>query len=345
MGAFDQVVVSCELHIVCHGLVVTEEIDGVQVTVEEMPRAIVEDLGDAVSENPRRRRSESRLLPQGSETDGIVAAGVVTIDVEYLDRVPEFIVIPARVVAVLELLEPERKRLFGVRHVGGYRRLHYLRHVSEVVYAIRQPRVHHVGIAHVLHPHRPVRLPGLEERPLRVHPHSHRRAAVAAVHRPALNHGILLCPPGALLDVGLRHVRRVGVHPPGENELRRSRLCLRGNPFRAGTGRCRGGLILRRSGQRPILSNHRRDAYLIQQSVEVGGRRLPGMSAQPQHVQPATEDPVGDTCRGLHNVQPSVQVDAHLLLPLVPGNRHVRPPVQGHGPVPGHVSPGPIEPE
>ena len=55
-------------------------------------------------------------------------------------------------VSVPDLLEPDCKRLLRVRHAGGDRRLHDLRHVSEVVPAIRQPGVHGVRIAHVLHP-------------------------------------------------------------------------------------------------------------------------------------------------------------------------------------------------
>ena len=55
--AFDQVVVAGELHVVGHGLVVAQEVDGVQVPVQEMPRTVVEDLGDAVPEGPGGRRS------------------------------------------------------------------------------------------------------------------------------------------------------------------------------------------------------------------------------------------------------------------------------------------------
>ena len=62
MCAFDQVVVARELQVARHGLIVTQEIDTVQVSVEGMPRAVAEGLGDTVSEGPGGCRFESCLF-------------------------------------------------------------------------------------------------------------------------------------------------------------------------------------------------------------------------------------------------------------------------------------------
>jgi len=60
--ALDQVVVSRELQVAGDGLVITQEIDGVQVAVKQMPLAVAEGLGDTVSESPGGCSSESCLL-------------------------------------------------------------------------------------------------------------------------------------------------------------------------------------------------------------------------------------------------------------------------------------------
>ena len=272
VGALDEVMVPGELHVAGRGLVVSQKIHAVQVTVEEMPRAVAEGLADAVSEGAGRRRLETRLLEKGPETNRIVAAGVVAVNVEHLDRVAQLAVVAGRVVPMLDLLEPDGKRLLQVGHAGSDRRLDDLGYVSEVVPAVGQPGVDHVGIAHVLHPHRAIRLPGLEERTLRVHADSHRRAATASVHRPALHHFVALRALGDLLDVGLRRVGRVRFHLPRADELRRPPL--RRRSFRAGPLdlRTRRALFLLRARQRLVLANDRRDADLVQQPVEVRGR-------------------------------------------------------------------------
>jgi len=64
-----------------------------------------------VSQRPGGRGSEAGLFPQRAETNGIVAAGIEAVDVEDLDRVAEFVVVAARMVSMLDLLEPDGKGL------------------------------------------------------------------------------------------------------------------------------------------------------------------------------------------------------------------------------------------
>lgn len=106
MRTLDQILVPCELDVVSDRRVVAQEIDAVQVPVQEMPPAVVENLRDAVPQRPGRGRPESRLFPQRPQADGIVAAGVEAVNVEDLDGVPQFVVVAGRMVAMTDLLEP-----------------------------------------------------------------------------------------------------------------------------------------------------------------------------------------------------------------------------------------------
>ena len=96
VGPLDQVVVAHDVLLAGHGLVVPQEVDGVHVAVVEVPAAVVEGLGDAVAQGPGRRRLESGLAPQGGQADGVVAAGVVAVDVEDLHRVAQLVVVARR---------------------------------------------------------------------------------------------------------------------------------------------------------------------------------------------------------------------------------------------------------
>ena len=100
MSPLHQVVIAHDVLFAGDGLIVPQEIDGVHVAVIEMPTAVVIGLGNAVPERPGWRRLQARLAPECGQANGIIAAGVVTINVEDFDRVEEFVVVAARMVAI-----------------------------------------------------------------------------------------------------------------------------------------------------------------------------------------------------------------------------------------------------
>ena len=62
------------------------------------------------------RHLQPRPLPEAGQADGVVAAGVVAVDVEDLDGIAQLVVVAAPVIAVADLLKPERDGLLAVRH-------------------------------------------------------------------------------------------------------------------------------------------------------------------------------------------------------------------------------------
>jgi hypothetical protein len=184
VGALDQVVIAHEVLFAGHGLVVAQEIDGVHVPVVEMPAAVVERLGNAMSERPSRRRLKARRTPQRRQGDGVVAAGVVAVNVEDLHRIEQLVVVAPGMMAILNFLEPQRKGFLGVRHGRRGGRGNDLRDVAKIVAPIGKPRIDDVGLAHIFHAHRPVGLPFLEQGPFARNAASHRRAAIPSVHGP-----------------------------------------------------------------------------------------------------------------------------------------------------------------
>jgi hypothetical protein len=223
----DQVVVADDVLFAGHGLVVPQEVDGVQVAVKEMPAAVVECLRDAMSQGPGRSRLEPRSAPQRAQADGVIAARVVAVHVEHLDRIAQFAVVPGGVVAIPDFLEPQRKSPFGVGHARRHGRGNDLVDVAEVVLAVGKPRVDDIGLTHVLHPHGPVGLPGLNEGALPRHSASHGGPAIPAVHGASLDHGVTVLSLGDLLDIRSRDVRRVSILGPGIQFFVRS--CQRSN--------------------------------------------------------------------------------------------------------------------
>ena len=93
MSALDQIVIAHHVLFAGHRLVVAQEVNGVHVAVIEMPSAIVEHLGNAMPQRPDRRDLQAGGAPQGGQGNGIVAAGVVAINVKNLNRVAEFVVV------------------------------------------------------------------------------------------------------------------------------------------------------------------------------------------------------------------------------------------------------------
>ena len=111
---------------------------------------------------------------------------------------------------MLDFLPPEGPGLVAVGHPRFDGAGHDPFEAAEVVVAIREPGIHHIGCAHVLHPDGAIRLPGL----LEGLPDPLGRAAVPAVHRARLDDDVLDPSVGDLLHVPLRHVGRVMVRRP-----------------------------------------------------------------------------------------------------------------------------------
>jgi hypothetical protein len=119
---------------------------------------------------------------------------------------------------MLDLLPPEGPGLLPLGHPRLDRPGHDPVEAAEVVAAVGEPGIDHVGLAHVLDPHGAVRLPGLREGL----PDPLGRAAVAAVHRAPLDDDVFGAPVGDLLHVLLRHVGRVMARRPrGQGVIRR----------------------------------------------------------------------------------------------------------------------------
>src|SRR5437899_1335088 len=88
-------------------------------------------------------------------------AGVVPVDVEDLHGIPQFGVIALPMVAMADLLEPERPRLLPIRHPRPDGRGHDRIDRAEVIAAVREPWVEDVGLAHVFQADGAIRLPRL----------------------------------------------------------------------------------------------------------------------------------------------------------------------------------------
>ena len=182
VGALEQVVVAHQVLLAGDRHVVAEEVEGPHVAVQEVPAPVEVDLRDAVPHHAGRAHLEARRLPEAGQADGIVAAGRVAVDVEDLDGVVHLGVAGGGVEAVRGLQPPERDRLLPVGHAGPEGAGHDLLEGAEVVAAVGKPGVDDVGLADVLHPHRPVGLPALVPD---AEAAADGRAAVGAVHRPA----------------------------------------------------------------------------------------------------------------------------------------------------------------
>jgi hypothetical protein len=163
MSASDQIVITNQVLLAGDGLVVAQEVDGVHVAVQEVPGAVVEDLRDAMPHQPCRGDFEARLAPLAGQTDRIVAARVVTINVEDFHGIEELVIVPFEVEAILDLLPPEGHRLLPVGHPRLDGPGHDPIEAAEVVLAVGKPGVDQIGLAHVLHADGAIRLPGLLE--------------------------------------------------------------------------------------------------------------------------------------------------------------------------------------
>jgi len=110
-------VIAREVRLAGDGFIVAQQEHVVLIAVEQVPSSVEKDLGDAMAHRPRGGDPiKAGLMPQSSQTDRIVAAGVVAVDVEYLDRIAEFGVQAAEMVAVADFLEPQGQGLFLVGH-------------------------------------------------------------------------------------------------------------------------------------------------------------------------------------------------------------------------------------
>src|SRR5262249_53522767 len=161
----------------------------------------------------------------------IIATRIVSVDIEYFDRIKEFLIIPFEMEAMLDFLPPKRSRplAFGHAWKGGAR--HDPIEASEIDSPAHEPGIDDISFANVFHPDGPIRLPGLLERL----PDPLRRAAVPAVHRALLHHAVLNSTIRDLLDVPLRYVRRVMIRRPGSQRNVRHRA-----QQRDGTGQQNG---------------------------------------------------------------------------------------------------------
>ena len=218
VSAADQIVIAHKILLAGDGLVVAQQVDGVHVAVHEVPGAIVEDLRDAMPHQSRRGDFEARLAPLAGQADGVVAARVVAINIEDFHGIEQFVIVPFEVEAMLDFLPPEGPGLLPVGHPRLDGPGHDPIEAAEVVMAVGEPGIDHIGPAHVLHPDGAIRLPGL----LEGLPDPLGRAAVPAVHRAPLDHDVLDPSIGDLLHVPLRHVGRVMVRRPrGHRVVRR----------------------------------------------------------------------------------------------------------------------------
>jgi hypothetical protein len=64
MRALHQIMIAHDLLFAGHGFVISQKIDGLQVAVVKMPAAIVEGLGNAMSQGMRGRHLQARRPPQ-----------------------------------------------------------------------------------------------------------------------------------------------------------------------------------------------------------------------------------------------------------------------------------------
>jgi hypothetical protein len=138
----------------------------------------------------------------------------VPVDVEDLHGIPEFVVVTLPMVAMADLLEPERERLLPIRHPRPDGRGHDRVDRAEVIAAVREPWVENVRLAHVFQADCAIRLPRLLDRRPVHHPDTEGRAAVLPVHRAPLSDDVRVPAGGNLLDVALRRVRRMMVGRP-----------------------------------------------------------------------------------------------------------------------------------
>ena len=161
------------------------------VAVVEMPGVVVERLRDAVTQGVRGGGFQAGGAPGGSEGDGIVAASVITVNIEDFDRIVEFVVVAGGMMPELSLLEPERVSLFGVGHARGDGASDDFLHGAKVA-SIGEPGIDDLGIADVFQAHGPVRFPGLHEGALAIDTTTHGRPAITPIHRAALHDGVFM---------------------------------------------------------------------------------------------------------------------------------------------------------
>src|SRR5262249_46256229 len=116
VGAADKVVGAHEVLLAGDSPIVPQQVHRVHVTVEQVPAALEESFRDPVAGHSGSRRLETRALPEAGQADRIVPAGVVTVDVEDLDRIAELIVGAAPVIAMTNLLEVKSEGFFALAH-------------------------------------------------------------------------------------------------------------------------------------------------------------------------------------------------------------------------------------
>src|SRR5262249_11267469 len=154
---------------------------------------------------------EARHFPEAGHADRILAAGRVAVDVQNLDGIDALAVAGAGVEAVRGLQPPDGDRLFPVGHAGFAGAGHAFLETAEIVAAVRQPGVDHVGLTDILHADGAIGLPALVPD---AEAAADGRTAADAVHRAALLHGVLLLRGVDFLDMTLGHILRMALGGP-----------------------------------------------------------------------------------------------------------------------------------
>src|SRR5207248_331674 len=104
---------------------------------EEIPAAVEEALRHAMADDPCGSHLQPRPLPETRQADGIVAARVVSVDVEDLDRIAQLVVVAGPVIAMANLLKPERVGLLPIRHAWFDGRRHDLVECAKAIATVR----------------------------------------------------------------------------------------------------------------------------------------------------------------------------------------------------------------
>ena len=142
------------------------------------------------------------------------------VDVEYLDGIPQLVVVAVEVEAMLHFLPVQGHGDFTVGHPRLDRAGDDRVERAKIVVAVREPGIDDIGIADILGAHAAVRFPRLLERL----PDPLRRPAVPPVHRPLLDDLVFRLPGLDLLhmppwDVGRMMIARPRSEPvigPGQ---------------------------------------------------------------------------------------------------------------------------------
>ena len=155
-------------------------------------------------------------MPQAGQADGIVAAGVVAVDVEDLDGIAEFGVVAVRSGSGSWISWNQRAKAFSLSLMPG---VMAAATISSRVRKLLRP-LESQGLTTSVSPTFSMRTARLDSqvcsKPLAGHAAPHRRAAVLAIHRAALNDRVWSAAAEVMfLHVALGHVGRMGVGRPG----------------------------------------------------------------------------------------------------------------------------------